>query len=101
VNLRREKRRDFPNNRKKRSRSFLSTCYLKTQRINSRSIQNLLRKERNQEIGAVRDMESSLVSKQCGQLSQCSLGPETEGDTLHTRGLDCPTVWLASIFTAE
>lgn len=33
---------------------------------------NLLRKK-NQEIGAVRDVESSSVSKQCGQLGQCSL----------------------------
>lgn len=33
---------------------------------------NLLRKK-NQEIGAVRDVESSLVCKQCGQLGWCSL----------------------------
>lgn len=40
-------------NRKKKSlsRSFLLTCYLKTQRMHSRNIQNFLRKEGNQERG--------------------------------------------------
>lgn len=60
-------------NRKKILRRFLFTYYLKTQRIYSRNVLNLLRKERNQEIGAVRYVESSLVSKQRGQLGQCSL----------------------------
>lgn len=60
---------------KKILRRFLFTYYLKTQRMYSRSVLNLLRTERNQEIGAVRYVESSLVSKQHqrGQLGQCSL----------------------------
>lgn len=74
-----KKRLPLAANRKKQlSRSFLFTCYLKTQRMYSRSIQNFLRKEGNQERGRC----GKLLGIQTVWAAQAVL-PLLQGQTRH------------------